>query len=158
MTRVQQFNSMKIYITLLSLVRHQERILKTPGKKFVNPHDNSLYETLFMKTDLTTMDCMIWRPPEKSWPIHFTKLQTSFDSPSQFRWRRTLEFIICNVNEDGCWTVSVLSNSWRPQGLWSTMLLCLEWLAMPSSRRSSQPRDQTHVTYDSSIGRQDLYH
>lgn len=41
------------------LVRNQERIFKTPGKKFVNPRDNSFYETLFMKTDLTTMDCMI---------------------------------------------------------------------------------------------------
>ena len=31
----------------------------------------------------------------------------------------------------------------------------LEWVAMPSSRGSSQPRDQTHV---SCIGRQILYH
>ena len=28
----------------------------------------------------------------------------------------------------------------------------LEWVAMPSSRGSSQPRDQTHVSYTSSIG------
>ena len=31
----------------------------------------------------------------------------------------------------------------------------LKWVAMPSSRGSSQPRDQTHV---SCIGRQTLYH
>ena len=31
----------------------------------------------------------------------------------------------------------------------------LEWVAMPSSRGSSQLKDQTQVSY---IGRQDLYH
>ena len=34
----------------------------------------------------------------------------------------------------------------------------LEWVAMPSSRGSSQPRDQTHISYVSCIGRQFLYH
>ena len=34
----------------------------------------------------------------------------------------------------------------------------LEWVAMPSSRGSSPPRDQTHVSYISCIGRQVLYH
>ena len=34
----------------------------------------------------------------------------------------------------------------------------LEWVAMPSSRGSSRPRDQTHVSYPSSTGRQVLYH
>ena len=34
----------------------------------------------------------------------------------------------------------------------------LEWAAMPSSRRSSQLRDQTCVSYISCIGRQVLYH
>ena len=34
----------------------------------------------------------------------------------------------------------------------------LEWVAMPSSRGSSQPRDPTHVSYVSCIGRQVLYH
>ena len=33
----------------------------------------------------------------------------------------------------------------------------LEWVAMPSSRGSSQPRDQTHVSCVSCIGRQFLY-
>ena len=32
----------------------------------------------------------------------------------------------------------------------------LEWVAMPSSRGSTQPRDQTHVSYVSGIGRQIL--
>ena len=30
----------------------------------------------------------------------------------------------------------------------------LEWVAMPSSRRSSQPRDRTHISYSSCISRQ----
>ena len=34
----------------------------------------------------------------------------------------------------------------------------LEWVAMPSSRGSSRPRDQTHVSYISCISRQVLYH
>ena len=34
----------------------------------------------------------------------------------------------------------------------------LEWVAMPSSRRSSQPRDRTRVSYISCNGKQVLYH
>ena len=34
----------------------------------------------------------------------------------------------------------------------------LEWVAMPSSRGSSRPRDQTRVSYVSCISRQVLYH
>ena len=34
----------------------------------------------------------------------------------------------------------------------------LEWVAMPSARGSSQPRDRTWVSYVSCIGRQFLYH
>ena len=34
----------------------------------------------------------------------------------------------------------------------------LEWLAMPSSRTSSRPRDQTRVSYVSCIDRRVLYH
>ena len=34
----------------------------------------------------------------------------------------------------------------------------LEWVAISSSRGSSQPRDQTHVSYVSGIGGQILYH
>ena len=34
----------------------------------------------------------------------------------------------------------------------------LEWVAMPSSRVFSKPRDRTHVSYVSCIGKQVLYH
>ena len=33
----------------------------------------------------------------------------------------------------------------------------LEWVVMPSSRGSSQPRDQTHISHITCIGRQVLY-
>ena len=38
------------------------------------------------------------------------------------------------------------------------MARILEWVAVPSSRGSSQPRDGTHISYISCIGRQVLYH
>ena len=34
----------------------------------------------------------------------------------------------------------------------------VEWVALPSSRESSQPRDRTRISYVSCIGRQVLYH
>ena len=34
----------------------------------------------------------------------------------------------------------------------------VKWVAMPFSRGSSQPRDQTHISYISCISRQILYH
>ena len=34
----------------------------------------------------------------------------------------------------------------------------MEWVAVPYSRGSSQTRDWTHISYDSCIGRQILYH
>ena len=34
----------------------------------------------------------------------------------------------------------------------------VEWVSKPSSRGSSWPRDQIHVSYISCMGRQDLYH
>ena len=39
---------------------------------------------------------------------------------------------------------------------WILQARILEWVAMPSSRGSSQPRDQTCVSYISCIGRQVL--
>jgi len=37
-------------------------------------------------------------------------------------------------------------------------ILIPEWVAMPSSRGSSQPKDRTHISYISCIGRGVLYH
>ena len=61
-------------------------------------------------------------------------------------------------------SLSVVSYSWRPHGLYSARLLSvhgifqariLEWGAISSFRGSSRPRDITHI---SCIGRQILYH
>ena len=44
---------------------------------------------------------------------------------------------------------SLLSHDCSPPGSWSMGILqarILEWVAMPSSRGSSQPRDQTQVS------------
>jgi len=40
----------------------------------------------------------------------------------------------------------------------SHVRFCLEWVAAPSSTRSSQPRVQTCVSYISRLGRRVLYH
>ena len=62
---------------------------------------------------------------------------------------------------------SLVSNSLQPCGLYSlpgssvhgiSEARILEWVAMPSSRGSSQTRGRTYVSYVSSIGRQVLYH
>ena len=71
-----------------------------------------------------------------------------------------------------CVSVSMLSrsaicNSLQPHGLCSppgssvhgiSRPRILEWVAMPSSRGASQPRDQTQISSVSCIGRQILYH
>ena len=63
---------------------------------------------------------------------------------------------------------SVISDSLQPNRLPSSFLgssvhvilqaRILEWVAVPSSRGPSQPRDQIHVSYISWTGRQILYH
>ena len=52
------------------------------------------------------------------------------------------------------WTVAGLPGSFVPGILQARIL---EWVAMPSSRGSSQPRDRTQISYLSCIGRQILY-
>ena len=61
---------------------------------------------------------------------------------------------------------SVMFNSLRPHGLQHARLLVhgilqariLEWVAMPSARGSSPPKDQTQVSYTICIDRWVLYH
>ena len=59
---------------------------------------------------------------------------------------------------------SVMSDFLQHRELYSSSLhmilqaRVLDWVAMPSSRGSSTPRDQTHVSCVSCIGRQILYH
>ena len=59
-----------------------------------------------------------------------------------------------------CLSVSDSATPWtaahQVQGILQARIL--EWVAMPSSRGSSRPRDQPCVSYVSCIGRQVLYH
>ena len=65
-----------------------------------------------------------------------------------------------------CWVTLVMPDSCdpvdcSPQGSSVPGILqarMLEWVAMPSSRGSSQPRDRTRVSFISCIGRWVLYH
>ena len=52
------------------------------------------------------------------------------------------------------WTVA--HQAPLPMGIFHTRIL--EWIPMPSSRGSSQPKDQTRISYVYCIGRQVLYH
>ena len=65
----------------------------------------------------------------------------------------------------GCSATSVMSNSLRPHGLCSLpgssvhgilQARILEWVVVPSSKGTSQPRDRTLVLYVSCIGRRNL--
>ena len=58
-----------------------------------------------------------------------------------------------------CVSCSVASDSaipWPVHGILQARIL--EWVAIPFSRESFQPRDQTSVSYVSCIGRQVFYH
>ena len=52
------------------------------------------------------------------------------------------------------WTVAYPGSS--AYGIFQARIV--KWVAMPSSRGSSQPRDQTHVSYIACIGRWVLNH
>ena len=52
------------------------------------------------------------------------------------------------------WTVARQTS--LPMGTLQARIL--EWVVMPSSRGSSQPRDQNGIPYVSCIGKQVLYH
>ena len=56
---------------------------------------------------------------------------------------------LCSPVDRGAWRATI-------HGILQARIL--ERVAMPSSRGSSQPRDQTHVSYVSCIDRQILYH
>ena len=102
-------------------------------------------------------------------------------------WIRTCPLMMTNFSSVLFWHLCVLGLAMRLQSplrtattksLQSCLTLCdpvdcsppgssihgilqariLEWVAMPSPRGSSQPRDQTHVSYVSRIVRWVLYH
>ena len=78
----------------------------------------------------------------------------------------TLASTSAHINTGGCVLSRFVSDSLQPQdcspasssvhGILQARIL--EWVAVPSSRGSSQPRDQTCVSYISCIGRWVLYY
>ena len=95
------------------------------------------------------------------WSAHNLPMYISnFCTPPNFRRQTSPLLLVCMLSLQSCPTL-------QPYGLWPARLLCpwdiqariLKWVAISSSRGSSQPRDQTyHASYISSIGRQVLYH
>ena len=60
-----------------------------------------------------------------------------------------VQLTLCNLMDYSPWGSSI-------HGILQARIL--EWVAIPFSRGSSQPRDQTHISYISCIGRQVLYY
>ena len=78
----------------------------------------------------------------------------------RLRWCSSESCMLCAQ------VASVMSDSYEPtdcslsgssvHGILQARML--EWVAIPFSRGSSRPRDQTHISYVSCIGKQVLYH
>ena len=77
-----------------------------------------------------------------------------------------LGFLMTKYDITYVFNFSVMSYSLWPYGLWHTRIFCpwdcfqtriLEWFAISSSRESSCPRDATHVSWVSCIGRCFVY-
>ena len=79
---------------------------------------------------------------------------------------RTLKHFTCCLCVCVCVLCSVMSDSLQPHELATAKLLYswdspgknMEWVAVPSSRGFPQPRDRTHVSCISCVGRQILHH
>ena len=63
---------------------------------------------------------------------------------------------VCSVGFTLCHTMVCSPLGFSVPGIFKARIL--EWVAIPFSRRSSPPRDQTHVSSISCIGRWILYH
>ena len=99
----------------------------------------------------------------KQYPPGHTGNRDGMKSPHFWRW--IWMFSVC---VHAC-VLSHFSRVWLFATPWSIahqaplsmgilQVRILEWVAMPSSRRSSRPRDQTCVSYVSCIGKHVLYH
>ena len=107
----------------------------------------------------------VLRPPSSAQPLYLSGVS----APLAHVPRVCLLFSMFTIFGTDSWFLCMLSwfgvsdsaNLWRsPLGssvLGSLQERILKWVAMPSSRGSSQPRDRTHVSYVSCIGRQVLY-
>ena len=122
-----------------------------------------------------------WTPERHLTGVEKVVWEESGNFPSSYKLHHTPQllemdnaFCICG-GHDGCFScppwmrdksLQVCLTLWDPMhcnpkssyvhGILQARIL--EWVAMPSSRGSSQIRDRTHVSYISCIGRQILYH
>ena len=115
---------------------------------------------------------MTYKPiPLGSWPVRpkehilgliFTDFSVEFESTYNFLWLRkcvSLYIAVCSVAQ-------LCPALWDPMDCsLPSSYVCgilqariLEWVAMPTSKASSQPRDRTHTFYITHISRQIFYH
>ena len=101
------------------------------------------------------------------WPKGSFYFQLIFDFKKHFRGvnkKKVSQTLIVSLHAACSVTLSSLT-LWDPMDCSSPgstiheifQARILEWVAMPFSRGSSQPRDQTHISYVSCIGRSILY-
>ena len=80
--------------------------------------------------------------------------------PPHFLWALPSLYLCCAKLLQLCpilWTLwTIAHQASLSRGIFQARIL--EWVAMPSSRESSPPRDQTSISYISCIGRWVLYH
>ena len=112
------------------------------------------YSTLGCKESVTTEDLNYNRTTSIYWVASIGEILWIT------WWMSGINMCVCVSS-----ITSVMSDSVRPQGLEPARLLCpwgqtriLEWVARPSSRGSSRPRDRTRVSYVSCFSRWVLYH
>ena len=99
--------------------------------------------------NLTSMICSaIWNLLEKM----KNKQDISTLNSGLIKWDECVHAQLCLTL---CNPTDYLSRLLCP---WNSQARILEWIAIPFSRRSSQPRDWTCISYVSYIGRQILYH
>ena len=74
-------------------------------------------------------------------------------------WRDE-KYVVCAKSPQSCPTLCNPMKYSQPGSSVHGILQAriLEWVAIPSSRGSSLPKDRTHVSYVSCVGRQVLYH
>ena len=94
-----------------------------------------------------------------AWMSHRSQ-RTQRNSCKAHDSRKALCFDMCVLTHSVCWTLrdpmDCSPADFSASGILQARIP--EWVAIPFSRGSSRPRDWTHVSWVSCIGRQILYH
>ena len=130
-------------------------VLKTQSQTFQRSPVQQLHKT----NDSFSPVC------PSSWTLLTSTTAQSVSTTAQAAQKSWISDILCrcrcSISE---YVLSRFNHVWLFVTLWTVACQAplsmrilqakiLEWVAMPSSRRSSQPRDQTQVSYVSCIGR-----